>query len=201
MADDKFLYSGKVRFPSSVAPLMTPLDSVRQFEGNPNNADLEAIIDSIRVNGFTSIITADATTKQIVAGNHRWQALHALGATHAPVLFVDYQSPEEAKRYLVADNRTGQLARPDESMLLDILKELKESDLRLAGTGFDDQSFAELLISTQPEDYSEIGGAAGHALFGIYEVTVSFESADERDEFYADMCDRFDSDDVRTMDL
>lgn len=196
-----FIYSGKVRFPSGVEGLMTPLDQVQQFEGNYNNGDLEQIIQSIQVNGFTTVITADAKTRQIVSGNHRWQALHALGATHAPVVFVDFASEEEAKRILVADNRTGQLARPDDAMLLEILQELKSSDMGLEGTGFDDQSFNDLMLSLISEPVHDFGVGDGPKLYGIYEVVVAFDSASERDEFYADMAERYDEENVRTVDV
>lgn len=196
-----YIYSGKVRFPRSVETLMTPLESVTQFDGNPNNGDLDSIIESIRINGFTTVITVDANTKQIVSGNHRWQALHALGATHAPMVFIDYASEEEAKRILVADNRTGQLARPDEAALVEILEELKSSDLGLEGTGYDDNSYAELLIALKPDMPVDFGGGEDHALYGIYEVTVSFESKADRDEFYEEMLGQYDEDDVRKADV
>lgn len=180
---------------------MTPLESVEQFEGNPNNGDLDSIIESIRVNGFTTVITVDANSRQIVSGNHRWQALHALGATHAPMVFIDYASTEEAKRILVADNRTGQLARPDESALVQILEELRSSDLGLEGTGYDDNDYAELLIALKPDVPVDFGSGGDHALYGLYEVTVSFDSKEERDDFYGNMLEQFDEDDVRKADV
>ena len=196
-----YIYSGKVRFPQSVQPLMTPLDHVQQFESNPNNADLDAIVESIRINGFTTVITVDANSKQIVAGNHRWQALHALGATEAPMVFVDYGSEEEAKRILVADNRTGQLARPDEAMLLDILKDLKDSDFGLEGTGYDEHSFSDLLLEVESEPALDPGFNAGPALYGIYETVVSFETEDDRDAFYESMVESYGEENVRTVNV
>lgn len=196
-----YIYSGKVRFPQSVQPLMTPLDQVKQFTNNPNNADLDAIVESIRANGFTTVITVDANTRQIVAGNHRWQALHALGATEAPMMFVDYGTEEEAKRILVADNRTGQLARPDEAMLLDILKELKDTDLGLEGTGYDDHSYSDLLLEVESEPTLDPGFDAGPALYGIYETVVAFETEQDRDEFYQNMVNTYGEENVRTVNV
>lgn len=196
-----FIYSGKVKFPQGVENLMTPLESVEQFHGNPNNGDLDSIIESIKTNGFTTVLTVDAKTRQIVAGNHRWQALHALGATHAPMLFIDYETEEQAKRILVADNRTGQLARPDESALLEILSELRDSDIGLEGTGYDENSMAELMIASQPEEFSDFGGGENYAMYGIYETIIAFEDEDDRDNFYSEMKDRFGDDNVRTMNV
>lgn len=196
-----YIYSGKVRFPESVQGLMTPLDSVSQWENNYNNGDLDAIIESIRVNGFTTVITVDAATRQIVSGNHRWQALHALGATHAPMVFIDFASTDEAKRILVADNRTGQLARPDEAALVEVLEELRNTDLGLEGTGYDDNDYAELLIALKPDIPTDFGSGGDHALYGLYEVTVSFDNKEDRDDFYGDMLDRFDEEDVRKADV
>lgn len=196
-----FIYSGKVKFPQGVENLMTPLESVEQFHGNPNNGDLDSIVESIKTNGFTTVLTVDAKTRQIVAGNHRWQALHALGATHAPMLFIDYETEEQAKRILVADNRTGQLARPDESALLAILSELRDSDIGLEGTGYDENSMAELMIASQPEEFSDFGGGENYAMYGIYETIIAFEDEDDRDNFYSEMKDRFGDDNVRTMNV
>lgn len=195
------IHSGRVRFPASVKPLMTPLDSVRQFEGNPNNGEIDSIIESIRVNGFTTVITVDAKTRQIVSGNHRWQALHSLGATEAPMIFVDYDSEEQAKRILIADNRTGQLARPDEALLAEMLKELDDSELGLFGTGFDQDSYMDLLSALNADPASEFGGQPEPAIHGIYEITLSFTDRTEREEVYAELIDRYGDEHVRRADV
>lgn len=125
---------GIVQFHTDLEPLLVPLDSIRQHPANPNNGDVEAIAESIEVNGYVAPVIVQRSTGYIIAGNHRWEALHHLGAQEIPAVFVDMDD-YSAKRYLLADNRTAALAQPDNALLLDLLNELNEHD-SLHGTGY-----------------------------------------------------------------
>jgi DNA modification methylase len=151
-----------VRFAEGVKPLLVPIDSVHQHESNPNNGDLDALIESIQINGFVTAVTADARTGNIIAGNHRYQALHALGATEIPVIWVDHMDSTNAVRYMIADNRTGKLAVMDESALGALLTDLNATELGLAGSGYDEQSYQNLLLALAAEPEIPIGGGFGH---------------------------------------
>lgn len=188
-----------VRFPKSVEPLLVPLDRVQQFPGNPNNGDLDELITSIQVHGFLGVITADANTGYIMAGNHRWQALHALGATHVPVVWAE-QALDGGKRFLIGDNKLGQLAEMDEAMELEILKELQDTDLGLAGTGFDEAGLDRLMADVAASAEMPIGGGMEVAPNGIYQVIVEFQDEGERDDLFAELADHFE-DKVRTANL
>lgn len=195
-----YIQSGKARFPSEVQPLMVPMDSITQYLDNPNNGDVEALIESIKVNGFTTVITVDAASRQIVAGNHRWQALHALGATHIPALFVEYDAEQDARRYLIADNRTGQLARMDDQLLAAHLAELRDhTTLGLFGSGYTEEDYDRLLMEINSEALPDAGGGPGIAVNGIYEVVVTFDNESERDELLADLTDRYGEEQVRMV--
>jgi len=194
--------SGSVRFPDSVRPLMVPMDSITQFTDNPNNGDLDALIESITVNGFQSIITVDAKTRQIIAGNHRWQALHAMGATECPVVFAEYEEYNQARRYMIADNRTGRLAVMDDEMLIEHLNILKETEVGLFGTGFTEDEVMNLLMtSSEPPPLEGGGFGQGVAPNGIYEATVTFEDEAARNEAYEHLVEMYGHDNVRTMNL
>lgn len=180
--------------------MLVPLGSVQQHPDNPNNGDLDALIESIQINGFNTVITVDRATGYIVAGNHRWQAMHALGATHIPVVFTDMDR-SGAIRYMVADNQTGKLAVMDNNALVDLLRQLQDTDLGLAGSGFDEASMHRLLEQMAMEDNIPMGdgGGLGVAPSGIYQVVLEFESADERDEAFVNMSERYDN--VRSVSL
>ena len=182
-----------VRFAKGVEPLLVPIDKVQQHPQNPNNGDLDTLIESIQVNGFTTAITADAKTGYIIAGNHRFQALHALGAKEIPVIWVDHMDAAGAVRYMIADNRTGKLAVLDETALASLLTELSDSDLGLAGTGYDDAAYQRLLLDMMEDtDVPQDGGFGGAAPSGIFQVIVDFEDdRDARDMLFAELADRF----------
>lgn len=181
-----------VRFAKGVQPLLCPITEVRQHAQNPNNGDLEALIESIQVNGFVTAITADIRTGNIIAGNHRYQALHALGATEIPVIWVDHMDDQGAVRYMVADNRTGKLAVIDESAVAGLLTELNNTDMGLAGTGYDDAAYQRLLLEMNAEPEIPQGTGFGDAApSGIFQVVVDFENPDERDDLFAELIERF----------
>jgi hypothetical protein len=181
-----------VRFAKGVQPLLVPIDSVHQHQANPNNGDLDALIESIEVNGFVTAVTADAKTGNIIAGNHRYQALHALGATHIPVIWVDHMDEGGAVRYMIADNRTGKLAVLDEQAVASLLTELNNTDLGLAGTGYDETSYQNLLLAMSMDPDIPQDHGFGAAPSGIYQVVVDFENdRDSRDTLFAELAERF----------
>jgi hypothetical protein len=189
-----------VRFAKGVQPLLVPIDSVHQHESNPNNADLDALIESIQVNGFVTAVTADAKTGNILAGNHRYQALHALGATEIPVIWVDHMDESGAVRYLIGDNKIGKLAVLDEQAVASLLTELNNTDIGLAGTGYDETTYQNLLLAMSMDPVIPQDHGFGVAPSGIWQVVVDFEDEAERDDLYAELADRFE-DKARTVDL
>lgn len=141
-----------VRFHESVRDLLVPIEHMRQADRNPNAGDVEAIAESIEINGYVVPVIARRDTHEIIAGNHRYAALLSLGATQIPVIWVD-MSDEQAARYLVTDNRTTRLGKDDLGLLVEILDELHTSDLGLFGTGFSDEEYERLVeIAAQPLD-------------------------------------------------
>lgn len=188
-----------VRFADGLWPLMVPIDSIQQHPQNYNNGDLDAIIESITVNGFMSPLIVQKSTGYILAGNHRWQAMHALGATQIPVVMADV-SNDRATRYLLADNRTASLAVVDEAAQFALLRELAESDEGLIGTGFDQNSYDALLMDlANPEGIGE-GEGFGIAVAGIYQVVVDFDNEDDRDTLLSEL-DATYGDKVRKVNL
>lgn len=119
------------------------VDEISQHPDNANNGDVEAIVESIEVNGFFQPILVQRSTGYIIAGNHRYVAALDLGAPVLPVIYLDV-TDAEAKRLMIVDNRTARLGRDDEAQLKDLLAELYASDIGLAGTGYDYQLLEQL---------------------------------------------------------
>jgi hypothetical protein len=193
-----------VKFAASLEPLLVPLSSVHQHQFNPNMGDLEKLIESIKVNGFLTAITADSKTGAIIAGNHRWQALHALGATHIPVIWHEF-SEESGTRFLIGDNATGQAAVLDKALVIPMLQDLQESELGLFGTGFDDDSLNTLMLRQLEEQEQKLGEGhgfgAGESAAGIFQIVITFNDSEERDEVQTAIADRWPELQLREVNL
>lgn len=126
-----------------------------QHPENANNGDVDAIEESIEVNGFFAPILVQRSTGYILAGNHRYLAAQQLGAGTVPVIYLEVDD-EHAKRIMLADNRTARLGHDDEGQLGELLKELYATDVGLAGTGYSSPDFEKLLLDLQqPLDFDE----------------------------------------------
>ncbi len=123
-----------------------PITMIEQHPDNANNGDLEAIETSLEVNGLYAPILVQRSTGYIVAGNHRYVAAMGLGATSMPVIYLDI-SEIEAKRIMVADNRTARLGMDDEAQMAALLSDLFATDPGLAGTGYSYDDFDRIRVS------------------------------------------------------
>lgn len=150
--------SGGVRFHEQVTHLLVDIDEVKRHPDNPREGDVDAIIESIEVNGFISPVIAQKSTGYIIAGNHRYDALQALGSAVIPVIQIDVDD-EMAKRYLLADNRTSDLGRYNEQNLMDLLLSMQDSELGLIGTGYTEDALNALLIEEDvAQETARFGG-------------------------------------------
>lgn len=111
---------------------------------NANVGNIEAIAESIRVNGFYAPIIVQASTGYIMAGNHRYQAAKKLGMEQVPVVYLDVDDTE-AKRIMVADNRTTRLGHDDSELLTQLLEDLGDTEIGLMGTGYSHADLQTLL--------------------------------------------------------
>jgi ParB-like chromosome segregation protein Spo0J len=189
-----------VRWAKGVEKLLVPIDSVRQHPDNPNNGSVEDLIDSIKINGFNTVLTVEEGTGYILAGNHRWQALHAMGATHVPVIYAAPSPDGDHRRYMIADNWLGQMAVLDKGLAAQILQDLQESELGLAGTGVTDEDVDRMLIDLAQAAPPDTGmGGLGVAPSGIWQVVVEFDNEGDRDALCGELESRFEH--VRKVSL
>lgn len=98
-----------------------------------------AIAESLAEHGQYApiVIRPDGT---ILAGAHRWSAAKALGWERIWCAVVDVDE-ERARRIVLADNRTSDLAAYDDAALADLLRELPDLD----GTGYTGDDLDDLL--------------------------------------------------------
>lgn len=193
-----------VRFAEGVKQLLVPITEITQHPKNPNNGDDENLMESIQINGFCSVLTVDRRTGFIVAGNTRYRALLGLGATEAPVAWVDHwEFEEDAVRYMVNDNASSRRAVMDQSALAELLSHLAETEHGLAGSSVTTHEYQDLLLemATNHETPDVAGFGHGQAApLGLFQIVLEFkDNEDERDAVFAELAERYDN--VRTANL
>lgn len=127
----------------SLEPLLSDVDRLSPHPRNPRNGDTDVIIESIRVNGLYRPIYAQKSTGYILAGNHTAAAAMELGALRLPVIWLDVNNVE-AERIMAVDNAAADLGRYDDALLLDLLKDLNQTDVGLLGSGYSVQQLDDL---------------------------------------------------------
>ena len=113
-----------------------PTNELKPHPANPRNGDTTAIAQSLQANGqYKPIVTT--TDGTILAGNHTYAAALELGWDELSVvtLPITPDSPE-ALRIMLADNRTSDLGRYDDALLLNLLETVTEADA-LMGTAYE----------------------------------------------------------------
>lgn len=131
-----------------------PLSSIHEHPDNPRRGDDEAVAESVEVNGFFGAVLVHRATGDVLAGNTRYRVLTAAGADSVPGFWIDCDAAT-ARRILLADNRTSDLAFYDDAALVDLLTAVQSTD-SLLGTGYDSTAYELLLQAVSAE--SILGG-------------------------------------------
>ena len=131
---------------------MVATDRLINHPENPRRGDVEAVVASIRANGFYGALVVQRGTNHVVVGNHRLRAARSLGMTELPVAWIDCDD-DRARRILIADNRSSDLASWDDEALIALLNNMDDLD----GTLFNDDDLARLTAAmTGPTDFPDI---------------------------------------------
>ena len=139
-----------------------PIDTLSNHSMNPRMGDVSAIKQSMLTNGiFRPIVVNKGThtgrTNEVLAGNHSLKAMRELAQEHPQdtrwqnidVWLIDVDE-EHATRIVLADNRTADLGRYDNDILLELLDNL---DGNYLGTGYDEDDIGRLLGEETPDDW------------------------------------------------
>lgn len=128
-----------------------PVKDLHLFYKNPNVGNVEEIAKSLKVNGLYRAIVVNAGTHtgrpmEVLAGNHTLKAARELGweTITAHVLDVD---EDQAKRIVLADNRTAELGQIDPEILLELSRDLDD----LEGTGYSTEDLDALIVDEPVE--------------------------------------------------
>ena len=126
------------------------IEDVKPYERNPrlNDKAVDAVAASLSEFGFRQPIVIDEDGV-IIAGHTRWKAATKLGLAKVPVHVATDLSPDQVRAYRLADNRTGELAEWDMSILPIELNELREGGFDMDILAFDEEELGELLNAAQ----------------------------------------------------
>jgi len=120
--------------------LARPIGDLRPHPENPRRGDVDAIKESLEVNGQYKPILVQASTMFILGGNHTWLAAKRLGWDEIAAVLLDVDDAE-ATRILLADNRHADLATDDTNALTELLQTLPSLD----GTGWGQDDMDRML--------------------------------------------------------
>lgn len=137
-------------------PLAVAIDTLTL---DPENArqhpqrNLDSIKDSLRQFGQRKPIVVQKQGMIVRAGNGTLEAAKALGWTEVAAVIID-EAEIEAKRFAIADNRTGELAEWDFQQLTKLFTSM--SDTEREGLGWADYELQPLMASEwNPEPVDE----------------------------------------------
>jgi len=136
------------------------IDRVRPYEKNPRRNDkaVQTVAESIREFGFRQPIVVDSDGV-IVVGHTRYKAALKLGLKTVPVHVAADLTPQQARAYRLADNRTAENAEWDVDLLPIELGELRDEGFDLKLAGFSDKELAEYLREFDTDlDDGDAGG-------------------------------------------
>lgn len=140
-----------------------PISTLTPHPENPRRGDVGAISESIQTNGWYGAVIVQASTRYVLAGNHRLKAAEDQGLSEVPALVIDCDDVT-ARRILLADNRTNDLAGYDDEALGLVLSSLLEDAGGvdgLAGTGYVVEDVDALLNALEAENASDGGPDLG----------------------------------------
>lgn len=143
--------------PGEPAAVWLPIGDLKPWVKNPriNAAAVAKVAASIKKFGFGAPILARQEDKTIVAGHTRLLAAHRLGLSHVPVRLLNLD-PEAAQLLALADNKLGEIAEWDETMLARVLEELKLGGADLSASGFGAEEIDRLLADLDAERIADI---------------------------------------------
>jgi hypothetical protein len=133
-----------------------PVSTLLEHPENPRRGDSKAVNESIAANGFYGAILVQRSSGRVLAGHTRLKAAKQSGATSVPGIWLDVDD-KEAKRILLADNRTSDLAYYDDDALFAVLGSILDDGSNLKGTGYDDATYKLLLRNDTDSEEMYVG--------------------------------------------
>lgn len=128
-----------------------PLEMLEEHPENPNRGDDKSVKESVDANGFYGAILIQKSSGRIIGGHTRYRVAIKEGSETIPGIWLDVNDAQ-ARKIMLADNRTRDLAFYDDAALLDSLSKILEADGTLVGTGYDDTTYQMLTQYFESDD-------------------------------------------------
>lgn len=128
-------------------PGMRPVSELKAFDRNSRThtpAQIDQVAASIREWGFTSPVLIRGEDDTILAGHARVLAAERLGIAEVPVIVAWGWSQDQARAYVIADNKLALNAGWDEAILASELALLDANGFAIDLLGFSDAELADL---------------------------------------------------------
>lgn len=154
------------------------IDTLIEHPDNPRRGDEAAIDASMEAHGFYGAVIAQASTRQIIAGNHRSRVAARRGDTTIPVLWLDVDD-DEARRLMLVDNRSNDQASYETDSLVGLLRDLETTERGLVGTGYNLSDLAILSSLADNEPSAGNGDGDGRPMLGDVAYRIVVDCTDE----------------------
>lgn len=123
-----------------LSKLKVNMKGLKQRKNNPRRGNIEAIKESLQVNGQYRPIIINKKTNEILAGNHTYKAAKELGWEEIAATYVNVNN-KQADKIVLVDNKTSDLA---EYNLDELLKSVENLEGDFEGTGFNEDYFSKI---------------------------------------------------------
>lgn len=146
---------------------------VSQLKAHPKNPRkhpkelIERLKKSIQEYGFTNPVLV-SKDNQILAGHARCKAAKELGINEVPTLKLDFEGAK-ADAYVIIDNKLNEMSEWDIPILVDLIKEIEQSNFDVSLTGFDEDEISDLFsnadVKEGKDDNFDVNKALEEATF------------------------------------
>jgi ParB family transcriptional regulator, chromosome partitioning protein len=132
-----------------------PLSDIKPYDKNPRRKkNINKVMQSIKDFGFQQPIVTD-TSGTIIVGHSRYIAAQELKLQTVPVVIANL-SPEKAKAYRIADNKTNEDSEWDYGLLHQEFTDMLDLNMDLEITGFDNNELEDFLTFDKEEPGEKI---------------------------------------------
>lgn len=176
-----------------------PTEQLTTYHQNPRQGDTETIAQSLRKNGqFRPLVVNKGTHTgrpyEVLAGNHTLLAARELDGTEDAFPRLDCYvidvEEDHARRIVLADNRTSDLASYDNHELIELLTATDD----LAGTGWEEEDIEILSDITEgAPSLDELEGEFGTPEDDDFWITIRLRVPPVLNDQWSDWARAYDS--------
>ena len=144
---------------------LVPVEDLERHPRNPRRGDVPEIVKSLRRFGQVRPVLVNGEGR-IIAGNHTYLAAREVGWTHVAAIPNTFADENEARAYLLADNRLPELGDYDQAELRALLEEIEQAG-SWEGSGYAPDDLEDLRAAQNAVAETEPAPFAGdYALTG-----------------------------------